>query len=74
MYIFISDHNRNQFSKDILSKDSQFTHIPALKSYTNTLSQSHCKARPHPTTMMMSQNVTLPVFTTTASKMLYTKG
>jgi len=60
---FFSDNHRNHFSKDILSTDSRFTHISAIKADTNTLSQSPCKAGPHSTTMTMSQNITSPVFT-----------
>ena len=64
IYIFFfSDNHRNHFSKDILSTDSRFTHISAIKADTNTLSQSPCKAGPHSTTMTMSQNITSPVFT-----------
>jgi len=72
--MFVSVHYRNQFSKDSFSTDPQFTHISALKTDTSTLSQSPSKAGPQPTTMMMSQNITLPVFTTTASKFHYSKG
>ena len=39
MYIIVSIQYRNQFSKDSLSTDPQFTHISALKAETNTLSQ-----------------------------------
>ena len=53
-----------KFPKTFLT-DSQLTHISALKADTNTLSQSPCKARPQPTIMIMSQNITLPVFITT---------
>jgi len=54
IYIHVSVFYHNQFSKDILSTDSQFTHISAVKAETNTLSQSPCKATPHPTKIMMS--------------------
>ena len=64
VYIYIfSDHHRNHFSKYIISTDSHFTHISALKTDANTLSQSPSKATPHPTTMMTLQNITLSVFT-----------
>ena len=55
----VSVHYRIQFSKDSFSTGPQFTHISVLNPDTNALSQSPSKGRPHPTTMMMSQNITL---------------
>jgi len=74
IYKIVSVHNHNQFSKDIFSRDSQFTDLSALKAYINTLPQSPCKARPHPTTMVTSQYFTFPLFATTVSKIHYIKG
>jgi hypothetical protein len=79
IYTYIHTHThlsvqyRNQFPKDILSTNFHFTHISALKADTNTQSQSPCKAWPLPPPIMISQNITFTVFTTTASKVHYSK-